>query len=263
METKRDKDKTSVALFDSGIGGLNLLKECSKALPDADFYYLADNYNVPYGSKSREEIARLVKEKLALLSGVELSAAVIACNTATANCIDELRAEYAFPIIGIQPALKPASQYGGKCLVLATCATVNSRSFKELLASAESNGNARFIVHPCEGLAEYVENNLFNVDEGLLRGMLPKAEVDSVVLGCTHYAFIKDVVKAIYNCEIFDGIAGTTAQLLKIIGMSAHICAQNGTDDHKALKKPNITFLGGDFSKNAQIFACMTAHNSI
>lgn len=263
MEIKRNKDNIAVAFFDSGIGGLNLLKECASALPQATFYYLADNYNVPYGSKSKEEMLALVKSKLSLLSDVELSAAVVACNTVTANCIEELRAEYSFPIIGIQPAIKPAAEYGGKCLVLATCATVNSRSFKDLLASVEGKYDTRFSVHPCEGLADYIENNLFNIDEEKIKDLLPKAEVDSVVLGCTHYAYIKDIIKEIYNCRIFDGISGTTAHLLKIIGIGAHICARNGIDDHIALKKSNITFLGGDFNKNAQIYACISKSKGV
>lgn len=255
MEMNVGKDNISVAVFDSGIGGLNLLKECSAAIPNARLYYLADNYNVPYGSKSKDEILKLVKDKFSLISDVELSAAVIACNTATSNCIDEIRSEYSFPVIGIQPAIKPAAEYGGRCLVLATRATVASRSFNDLLLRCKKNSATDFIIHPCEGLAEYVENNIFNLGESLPEGTLPDVEVDSVVLGCTHYAYVKDIIRGKYKCKIFDGIGGTIARLMHVVGIDNHLCTQIGISDPLPIKMPIITFLGGNFDKNARIFA--------
>ena len=255
MEMNRDKPNASVAVFDSGIGGLNLLAECAAALPDVDFYYLADNFNVPYGNKRKNEILALVNDKLSLLSGVKLSAAVIACNTATANCIGELRAQYPFPVIGIQPAVKPAAEHGGKCLVLATPSTVESDSFKNLLARVSENRPTDFIIHACEGLAEYVEQNVFDLDKELPKTFFPQVEVDSVVLGCTHYVFIKEAISKLYNCEIFDGISGTAANLCRKLGMTDHFKGFLGIFDHSAENKSNITFLGGDFEKNARIFS--------
>ena len=258
METHRTKHDTSVAVFDSGIGGLNLLKECSKALPDVTFYYLADNFNVPYGQKNKEEILTLVKQKFLCLAGVRLSAAVIACNTATANCISELRALFPFPVIGIQPAVKPAAQFGGRCLVLATPSTTKSQSFKDLL-DRYKNEKTQFTVYPCEGLAEYVEKNALDLSAGIPRGMLPEMEVDSVVLGCTHYVFLKDAIKRAYNCAVFDGIAGTAAHLCDILGIGDHFKENSGIFDHYDENKPNITFLGGDNIKNARIYAKITS----
>lgn len=251
MVTNSDKANTSVAVFDSGIGGLNLLKECARALPTVKFYYLADNFNVPYGAKKKDEIFSLVKSKLDVAANKGIDAAVIACNTATSNCIEELRAVYSFPIVGIQPAVKPAVKIGGKCLVLATTATVNSESFKQLIARFGDND---VTVCPCAGLAEYIEKNVFTVNENFPAELLPHVKADSVVLGCTHYVFIKDIVQRRYNCPVFDGIAGTADHLREILGMSDHQQGNVGISDHHTAKQSNVAFLSGDIVKNARIY---------
>ncbi len=251
METNSDKPNASVAVFDSGIGGLNLLKECARALPAVKFYYLADNFNVPYGTKKKDEIFSLVKSKLDVAASKGISAAVIACNTATSNCIEELRAVYSFPIVGIQPAVKPAVKIGGRCLVLATEATVNSASFKQLISRFDDKD---ITVYPCAGLAEYIEKNLFTLNENFPAELLPNVEADSVVLGCTHYVFIKDIVQRRYNCPVFDGIAGTADHLREILGMSDHQQGNIGISDHNTDKQSNVTFLSGDIVKNTRIY---------
>lgn len=253
METGNFQSDISVAVFDSGIGGLNLLKECALALPSARFYYLADNYNVPYGDKGKAQIFELVKSKLDKLDAERVSAAVIACNTATSNCIEDIRAAYPFPVIGIQPAVKPAAERGGKCLVLATPSTVKSPSLNSLIGRCAQGRNAEFIVHACEGLAEYIEEHAPS-PQNLPEGMLPAIAADSVVLGCTHYVFIKEEVKRRYGCEIFDGIKGTAARLCEILGIDNHFKGKRGICAHQNIKAPEITFIGGDFIKNARIF---------
>ena len=254
MEKNLKWQNISVAVFDSGIGGLNMLKCCAEKMPAVKFYYLADNFNVPYGGKSKEEIFSLVKNALDSVLELHLSAAVIACNTATANCISELRKEYSFPIVGIQPAIKPAAQFGGKCLVLATNATVESQSFKDLFAKY---GNTNFEVYPCAGLADYIEQNIFNLGNNLPESLLPKRKVDSVVLGCTHYVYIKDIIQSRYNCTVFDGIEGTTDHLCKILGIDDHFGDNLGIFDHQPDKMSNITFIGGNFVKNARVYTSL------
>lgn len=242
-----------IAVFDSGIGGLNLLKECTAKLPNVSFFYLADNFNVPYGKKSKREIFSLVSEKLALLSDIDLSAAVIACNTATSNCIEEVRASFPFPVIGIQPAVKTAAEYGGRCLVLATPSTVNSRSFNELLKRCADAHDVIFTIRACEGLAEYIEERAPDIGE-LPRGFLPPVQADSVVLGCTHYLFAAEQIKRAYGCKIFDGISGTVAHLCRKLGIDDHFDENSGIFDHTAKNRAEVTFIGGDFAKNAMIF---------
>lgn len=251
MGTNCAKSDIAVAVFDSGIGGLNLLKECVKVLPDAQYYFLADNYNVPYGMKSREELFNLVKSKLDLAADKGVDAAVIACNTATANCIDDLRAVYPFPIVGIQPAIKPAIKLGGRCVVLATPSTVHSSSFANLISRF---GNADVVVHPCAGLADYIEENIFTLDKGVPMQLLPEENADSVVLGCTHYIYIKNALRALYNCPIYDGIEGTVRRLMELLGMYDHSGYFLGNDDHFCRKSYKITFLGGNIVKNEQVF---------
>lgn len=230
-----------VCFFDSGIGGLNLLYECSKRRKDCSFAYFADNLNMPYGSLSHEKILNLVDGKFQLMSYLNPVAAVVACNTVTAECINFLRQKYAFPIIGIQPAVKPAALKYKKCTVLATPATANSQSLKKLV---EEYGGGHTEVIACPDLAAYIENNIFNLNPKGVEALLPKVECDSVVLGCTHYIYVSDIISNFYGCAVFDGIDGTANQFEKIIG-NCNLVAQNRNE---------ITFFGGDYIKNSKIF---------
>lgn len=230
-----------VCFYDSGIGGLNLLCESVQMLPRVDFTYFADNYRVPYGTRSKEELIKISNEVFERISALKPAAAVIACNTVTAQCIDGLRKKYDFEIIGIQPAVKPAASVEGRILVLATPSTAESESLKKL---TQKYGDGRAIIKPCPDLADYLENNPvdFNRDEVISR--LPKMNVNSVVLGCTHYIFATEVIKSYYNCPIFDGIEGTTAHLREKIGIHGH----------QGSRAQKITFSGGNVSKNREIF---------
>jgi glutamate racemase len=236
-----DSSVAPICVFDSGIGGLNLLSECAKRLPERDFVYVADNYNVPYGNKSHAQILELARGAFDVIATFNPSAAVVACNTVTAECIQTLREEYDFPIVGIQPAIKQAAKAGGVCLVLATCATIKSHSFCEL---AKKYLPSDAIIYPCVGLAEYIEQNIFDLPSTLPDGLLPDVHADSVVLGCTHYGFIKKIIREKYRCEIFDGILGTADHLVKILG----------NDDHKLTKIGKINFVLGNYDKNRQIY---------
>ncbi|MDE7075702.1 MAG: aspartate/glutamate racemase family protein, partial [Clostridia bacterium] len=155
MEKREGCNPGPVFVFDSGIGGLNLLYECVVRVPDARYYFISDNKNVPYGNKSAEEIYRLTRSALDGIEKYNPAALVVACNTVTAQCIGKLRSDYSFPVIGIQPAVKPAALHGGSCLVLATEATVHSNSFSSLV---ERYGNGGFTVVGCRELAEYIED---------------------------------------------------------------------------------------------------------
>ncbi len=245
------KRKRSVVVFDSGIGGLNLLYECASRVKDADYYYVSDSGNMPYGNKSKQEILSLTLNALKVVEEVELSALVIACNTVTANCITELRAKYSCPVIGVQPAIKCAVQLSDNCLVLATNATVNSTAFKKLLNIYKMSGACAI---GCDELARYVEDNIFNLPTVIPEGLLPKAQTDCVVLGCTHYAFIKRQISAKYGCQVIDGIGGTADHFAKILGINIHFAPHAGTVIHLGAKKPKIAFLGGNSEKNSQIF---------
>ena len=239
-----------IVVFDSGVGGLNLLAQCVKLMPEKDYYYISDNQNVPYGNRPADEVLRLV---LAALDGIESlnpQALVIACNTATALCIDNLRARFSFPVVGIQPAIKQASKVGGRCLVLATEGTVHSSSFFSLAARFP---DLETVVVGCKSLASYIEENIFNLPAVLPDGLLPNVKADSVVLGCTHYSYVAQQISEFYSCPVFDGIVGTANRCSEICGMSDHQLPRAGVFDHICYNKLKITFLRGNNKKNEQI----------
>ena len=231
-----------VAFFDSGIGGLTLLNECVRKLPYVDFIYVADNFNMPYGNKPYEEVLNLVDAHFEKINALNPAAAVIACNTVTAACARFLRSKYSFPIIGIQPAVKPAAKDGGKCVVLATPATAASAPVKELV---QRYGNGITEVVPCENLAAYIEGNIFNLDAEQIVSLLPNTHADSVVLGCTHYIYAEKIIARFYGCHVYDGLEGT----------ANHLCEILGNFDHFPKSRGKVTFLGGDTDKNAEVFA--------
>jgi glutamate racemase len=245
MVIKNENDLPTVCVFDSGIGGLNLLAECVKRIPYINYVYVADNYNVPYGNLSHDKILSLVEGAFKEIEKLRPSAVAIACNTVTAECIDILRKEYTFPIVGMQPAIKQAAREGGKCLILATKATIASKSFGRLI---EEYASGNTVIYPCDSLASYIEENIFNLPENLPENLLPSVEADSVVLGCTHYIFAKKSIQKRYHCKIFDGIVGTADHLKTILG----------TSDHNLQCKGKITFKLGDFNKNKVIFNKIT-----
>lgn len=250
MERQTGRAKRSVVVFDSGIGGLNLLFECVKRVPDAQYYYVSDNDNVPYGNKSSREILRLTLNALKDIKEFNPAALVVGCNTVTARCIDELRNIFPFPVVGIQPAVKSAGEVGGRCLVLATRSTVQSQPFLNLVARFAPQSTQ---IVGCEQLAEYIEQNVFTLPYVLPEGLLPETEADSIVLGCTHYAFVKGAIERRYGCPVFDGMAGTADHYAKIVGISDHFFPPTGKIDRHTYSKLQITFLGGNCGKNSQI----------
>ncbi|MGN0807579.1 MAG: glutamate racemase [Candidatus Coproplasma sp.] len=244
------KRKKRVVVFDSGIGGLNILYECALRVRDVDYYYISDSANMPYGNKDSDEILSLTLNALKVVEELKPIALVIACNTVTANCIKALRARYSFPIVGVQPAIKSAADLGERCLILATNATVKSEEFNNLLRKYDLPYGS---VWGCDKLAKYVEDNIFNLPTSIPEGLLPDVKADCVVLGCTHYAFISKQISTYYQCRILDGAGGTADHFAKIIGTNDHSKPLLGKFNHAGRKMVNITFLGEDAEKNSQI----------
>lgn len=257
MEKNSGRHKRAVVVFDSGIGGLNLLYECAKRMPRARYFYASDNDNVPYGNRSAEEILSLTLKTLEGIERLNPALLAVACNTVTARCIESLRQRFSFPVVGIQPAVKQAEEVGGRCLVLATEATVNSQAFKNLLKKFAPE---EAVTVACHGLADYIEKNIFSLPERLPDGLLPEIKVDSVVLGCTHYAFVKRQIERLYHCPVFDGMAGTADHCAKICGTSDHLSPFTGKTDHLCYNKLQITYLAGNRAKNEQILKYLFAN---
>lgn len=205
--------KGGIAFFDSGIGGLTVLAECRKQLPNTLFYYYGDNKHAPYGNLPPQKIKKYVFRVFKRFQRLRVWAAVVACNTATAVCIEELRDKFSFPIIGVEPAILPAVRKGGEVFVLTTRATYESSRFRNLCKNAQTLfPDARVRLFPCDGLAGTMESHIFEKDYDYTP-LLPKGSPDGVVLGCTHYVYIAEQIKAFYGCPIFDGNQGISRRL--------------------------------------------------
>jgi len=210
-----------IGFFDSGVGGISVLKESLKVLPSEDFVYFGDSLNAPYGTKSVNEVKKLTFKAVDFLIEKGVKVVVIACNTATSAAIDELRKQYRdIPIIGIEPALKPAVAVskGKSVIIMATPMTLTEKKFDKLMKLY--NKEVDIIPLPCAGLVEFIENGIIEGDEikEYLEGKLKEfrhLDVAAIVLGCTHYPFIrKELMKIVgEKTIIIDGSIGTVNQL--------------------------------------------------
>ncbi|MGI6317066.1 MAG: glutamate racemase [Christensenellales bacterium] len=217
----------AIGFFDSGIGGLAVLARAARRLPGENFLFLGDKVHAPYGGKSREEITRLAVTAADRLAERELKALVVACNTATSAAIQTLRQRYPFPVIGMEPALKPAlsREDNRRILVLATPATLRLDKFRALLHRYEEY-QERVISLPCPKLSLLVEDKGPDSPEteAYLRelcGNIPPGSVGGVVLGCTHYIFLRDTVRRVLgDVELYDGVEGTVNQLARQCGLT-------------------------------------------
>jgi len=191
-----------IAVFDSGVGGISVLKHIHRLLPNEHLLYVADSFHAPYGNKSAAEIQARCFAIAEFLIAKDAKALVVACNTATAAAIDHMRAKYRLPIIGMEPAVKPAveASRSGIIGVLATTGTLQSAQFAALL---ESYGrNVEVVTQACVGLVECVERGELSHDS--TRAMVKQycqplldEGADSIVLGCTHYPFLKPLIQEV------------------------------------------------------------------
>ena len=217
-----------VGFFDSGFGGASVLREALHLLPNENYLYYGDDANAPYGDRSYTDIAFLTEKSVSAMADFGIKAAVIACNTATATCIDALRGAFPFPIVSIEPAIKPACALPGtgKVFMMATLAT--TRLNRYLALQARMPDPSRVINIPCPGIVERVEAGIF--DDDAYDDLFDKyfapyvgTEVDAIVLGCTHYPFIKGAFARNAkrylrgDCALIDGSVGTVRQLERIL----------------------------------------------
>ena len=211
-----------IGFFDSGVGGLSVLREAVKLLPGENFIYFGDSKNAPYGTKDVDEVKALTFNAVDFLIKKNIKALVVACNTATSAAIIDLREKYSriMPIIGIEPALKPAVEYKrkGKIIIMATPMTLSETKFSRLMNNYKSEAQIEPL--PCPGLVELIETGVIEGDEldKYLREKISPFKNDgiaAVVLGCTHYPFIKKVLSEVLTKEvpIIDGSKGTAKQL--------------------------------------------------
>ena len=234
--------KEPIAVFDSGVGGISVLKELVRQMPNEDFLFFGDSLHAPYGTKSTEEVRNLTIEATKRFMDAGAKGVTIACNTATSAAVRTLREMYPdFPIVGIEPALKPAVENcpGEKILVLATPMTIREEKFHKLLSRYEKD--AFVIPLPAPGLMEFVEKG--QLDSAELMDFLDKLldpykmgkpdEVSGVVLGCTHYPFVAKAISRVLGpkARIFDGAEGTAREMkrrLEAVGKLEEDIKQKG-----------------------------------
>ena len=216
----------AIAIFDSGVGGLSVLRHLADVLPHENILYLADQAHVPYGPRSAEEIRHFCQAITQFLSEQGAKIVVVACNTASAAALTHLRQQFpTVPIVGMEPAVKPAAQQtkSGLVGVLATAVTFDSPRYAELM----SRFGQGIIVYedPCLGLVDLIEAGKIQSPqiEQLLRPILTPmlaAGVDTLVLGCTHYPFVLPVIKklvgqAVTLIDPAPAVARQTARVLR------------------------------------------------
>jgi glutamate racemase len=196
-----------IGVLDSGVGGISVLKHIHSLLPHEQLLYVADSKHAPYGSKTPAEIQARCFEIADFLISKNVKALVVACNTATAAAIDVMRARYSLPIIGMEPAVKPAAaaSKSGIIGVLATVGTLKSAQFAALL---ESYGrNVEVVTQACVGLVECIERGELNSDSTLkliqqyCKPLLDEG-ADTIVLGCTHYPFVRPLIEQVVGPDV-------------------------------------------------------------
>ena len=211
-----------IAVFDSGVGGISVLKNLVDIMPHEDFIYYGDSANAPYGTKTLEAVRKLTCEHAKnLLIDQHAKGLVVACNTATSAAVRILREKYPdIPIVGIEPAVKPAVLFKDhpRVLVMATPMTIREEKFKKLMGRYSSQGE--IIPLPCPGLMNFVERgDLYGDDvKQYLEELLYEYthnEVDAVVLGCTHYPFVRKLIQEVLGdgVRVFDGGPGTAREM--------------------------------------------------
>jgi glutamate racemase len=226
-----------IAIIDSGVGGLSILRPLSREFPDKRILYFADSLYFPYGEKTKEDLVRILESrfKFFLKNGAKL--VVIACNTATISAIDELRQKFQIPIIGIEPAVKPATECSknGRVGLIATECTVSNHTTNIL-------NNIRIIKRASKDLATKIEEDLEAISDEYIKGEfdnLISKGVDTVALGCTHYHFIIDRLQSLYPQVLFITPERPVIKRIKSVISELNIELEDGEVGYLASAKPD------------------------
>jgi glutamate racemase len=218
--------RAPIGLFDSGVGGLSVYREVRRLLPHENLIYLADQAHVPYGPRSLEEIRRFAEGLTRFLVAREAKAVVVACNTASAAALKELRAAFpTLPFIGLEPAVKPAAEHSRTRTigVIATPATFQGQLFASVVDRFAQD--VRVVTQTCPGLVDEIERG--NLDGPAVARILEpalaplhEAGIDSLVLGCTHYPFVVPAIRRILGeaVEIVDPAPAIARQVQRVLG---------------------------------------------
>lgn len=215
-------EKRYILCFDSGIGGLTTLAQARRLLPQEDFIYYADTAHAPYGNRPRPEVLELTRAAIAELRPLGLKTVLLACNAATSAGAAALRGELDLPLVGLEPAIKPALKaVGGLVVVLGTVLTVRGEKFHNLLESLPQHERVQAV--SCPGLVELIEENPEHPEiEPYLRELLHpyEKEMEALVLGCTHYIFLQPLFRRLWpQTPLFDGNDGISRRLAQVLSL--------------------------------------------
>lgn len=247
-----DIKNSPIGFFDSGVGGLSVMREAISIMPNENFIYFGDSKNAPYGIKAVNEVKKLTLDAVEFLLKKDVKAVVVACNTATSAAIEDVRNKYKeMVVIGIEPALKPAIKLerNGSVIIMATPMTLREKKFKFLMDKYKNE--AEIVSLPCAGLVEFIEQGILEgkqLEDYLKEKFEPYLcnDISSIVLGCTHYPFIKKALSNIVGQDIplIDGGLGTAQELRRklmeksILNDSkekGNILIYNSTEDSKTI----------------------------
>ena len=212
-----------IGVFDSGIGGLSVLQCAYKLLPNEDFIYIGDFVNAPYGNKKQNEIVDISLANTNKLLKENIKALLIACNTATSAAAHVLRAQLDIPVVGLEPAIKPAANHAQKdksIVVLATPQTLRLDKFNNLLKNFDCN----IVPIACPGLSRLIETagpKSKAIEEYLAEILhhVNYSNTSSIVLGCTHFSFVAEQIQNVTGgVKLFDGRFGAARQLKRVLG---------------------------------------------
>lgn len=214
----------SIYFFDSGVGGLTVLHRAMRMMPYEHYTYYGDVEHAPYGDKSPKEVKKIVLSAFQKFNHSEIKACVVACNTATSIVIKDLRTLYDYPIIGMEPAIKPAKEIskGKKIIILATSLTLKEEKLRQLIQALDIEDQVLFV--PAPELVHSAEEFIFDSND--LREMMMQklvdidlSEVGALVLGCTHFIYFKPMLQDFLpqHIELVDGNAGTVRRLNSLI----------------------------------------------
>ncbi len=211
-----------IAFFDSGIGGITVLHEALRLLPNEDYIYYADTLNAPYGTREKHEVKKLVYDAVDFIVRQGVKGVVIACNTATSAAVEDLRRLYSIPIIGMEPAVKPAVEKNGRehkrVIVTATPLTLKEEKLRNLIDRVDNEHIVDLL--PLPELVKFAERYEFSGEDiaGYIReefGGFDLEQYGTVVLGCTHFIYFKNILADILpsHIDIIDGNRGTVSNL--------------------------------------------------
>lgn len=255
-------------MFDSGVGGLSVLRAIRRLMPHADLIYLADAAWLPYGDRDENSLRQRAVRIAEHLLAAGANTLVVACNTATAAAVAELRGRFAsLPIVGVEPGLRPAlaASRSGRAGVMATSATLRSSKFGALL---EREARGRPVqLQACVGLADAIEHR--GPDDPTLAELIERhcrpfreAGVDTVALGCTHYVFVRAAIERALGADVkvIDTADAIAAQVLRVTGSPSITdepagigrCVLQSTGEVDTLRRFASTWLDGDFEVLAE-----------